>query len=104
VIALQLALGAAIGFVISWQTAQSRIRAGIRRGLAQIRADTHQEVMHWQEAAARANAEAARLAREAKAHPAGREHGREEAVPGVAQPVVTQRGSAGAAVAGGDQR
>jgi hypothetical protein len=55
-IALQLALGAAIGFVISWQSARLRIRAGIR-----------QEVAHWQEVAARANAEVARVAREAKA-------------------------------------
>src|SRR5579863_3972387 len=51
-----LAIGAAVGPVISWRTARSRTRAEMRREVTRLRADMRREVIHWQEAAARANA------------------------------------------------
>jgi hypothetical protein len=48
VIVSLLAIGAAAGFVISWQSSRSRARAQMRRELARIRADTRREVNHWQ--------------------------------------------------------
>lgn len=102
-IALYLALGAAFGFVISWQSDWFRARARMRRELARLRAHAHQEVAHWQEAAARANAEAARVAREAKAYQAGCAHGREDVLSMMPLLAAAQQGPAGEARTGGDQ-
>jgi hypothetical protein len=104
VIVSLLAIGAAAGFVITWQSARSRARAQMRRELARIRADTRREVNHWQEAAARANAEAARVAREAEAFKAGCQSGREDVISIVPLLVAAQRHPAQEARASGDER
>ncbi len=75
-----LAIGAAIGPVISWRATRFRARAQMRRQLARARSDMRQEVIYWQEAAARANAEVARVSREADAYKAGHRSGREDVI------------------------
>src|SRR5580692_9944840 len=80
VIVSLLVIGAAVGPVISWRAARSQGRAETRRQLARARVDMHREVNHWQEAAARANAEVARIAREAEAFKAGCQSGREDVI------------------------
>jgi hypothetical protein len=52
------------------------------------------ELAHWQEAAARATAETARVAREAEAYKAGCQHGREEVISIVPLLIETQRRAA----------
>jgi hypothetical protein len=61
-------------------------------------------VNHWQEAAARANAEAARVAREADAFKAGCQSGREDVISIVPLLVAAQRHPAQEARASGDER
>ena len=99
-----LAIGAVAGFVISWQSARSRARAEMRRELTRARVDMRREVNHWQEAAARANAEAARVAREAEAFKAGCQSGREDVISIVPLLVAAQQHPAQEARAGGDER
>jgi hypothetical protein len=99
-----LAIGAAVGPVITWQAARSQGRAETRRQLARARADMHREVNHWQEAAARATAEAARVAREADAFKAGCQSGREDVISIVPLLVAAQRRPADEARASGDER
>jgi uncharacterized protein YqfA (UPF0365 family) len=48
--------------------------------IAQAEAEMRRELAQWQEAAARANAEAARVAREAEAYKDGCKHGREDVI------------------------
>ena len=60
------------------------------------------ELAHWQEAAARATAEAARVAREAEAYKAGCQHGREEVISIVPLLIETQRRTADEARASGN--
>ena len=79
-ILLVLVIGAAVGVPIGWRAAWHRARARMRQELARARADMGLEVNHWQEAAARATAEAARVAREAEAYKAGCKHGREDVI------------------------
>jgi predicted nucleic acid-binding Zn-ribbon protein len=99
-----LAIGAAVALVISWQAARSQARAQTRRQLARARADMLREVQHWQEAAARANAEVARVAREAEAFKAGCQSGRQDVISIVPLLVAAQQRPAGEAQASGDQR
>ncbi len=73
-------LGAAAGLPIGWRAARFWGRAALRREMARARAAMRQEVTHWQEAAARATAEAARVAREAEAYKAGHQHGRQDVI------------------------
>jgi hypothetical protein len=99
-----LAIGAAVALVIGWQAARSQARAETRRQLARARADMLREVRHWQEAAARATAEAARVAREADAFKAGCQSGREDVISIVPLLMAAQRNPAREAHAGGDER
>jgi hypothetical protein len=99
-----LAIGAAVGPVISWRTARSRTRAEMRREVTRLRADMRREVIHWQEAAARANADAARVAREADAYKAGCKSGREDVISIMPLLVAAQQPPAHEARAGGDER
>jgi hypothetical protein len=64
----------------------------------------HREVEHWQEAAARATAEAARVAREADAFKAGCQSGREDVISIVPLLVAAQRRPADEARASGDEK
>jgi hypothetical protein len=99
-----LAIAAAAGPVISWQAARSRGRAKMRQELTRARAEMRREVTHWQEAAARATAEAARVAREAEAFQAGCKHGREDVISIMPLLVAAQHSPADEARASGDQR
>jgi hypothetical protein len=104
VIVSLLVIGAAVGPVISWRAARSQGRAETRRQLARARVDMHREVNHWQEAAARANAEVARIAREAEAFKAGCQSGREDVISIMPLLVAAQQRPADEAQASGDQR
>ena len=99
-----LAIGLAVGAALSWQATRSRARAEARRELARAWADMRREVNHWQEAAARANAEAARVTREADAYKAGHRNGREDVISIMPLLVAAQQRPAGEARASGDQR
>ncbi len=99
-----LAIGAAAGPVIGWRAARARARAQMRRELTHLRADMRREVRHWQEAAARATAEAARIAREAEAFQAGCKHGREDVISIMPLLVAAQQSPADEARASGEQR
>jgi len=99
-----LAIGAAVGPVISWRASRSRARREARRELARAWADMRREVNHWQEAAARANAEAARVAREADAYKAGQKNGREDVISIMPLLVAAQQRPADEARASGDER
>jgi predicted YcjX-like family ATPase len=99
-----LAVGLAVGAAISWRVTRSRARAAARRELARAWADMRREVNHWQEAAARANAEAARVAREADAYKAGHKNGREDVISIMPLLVATQQRPADEARAAGDER
>jgi hypothetical protein len=99
-----LAIGAAIGPVIGWRAARARARAEMRQELNLVRADMRREVKHWQEVAARATAEAARVAREAEAFQAGCKHGREDVISIMPLLVAAQQNPADEARASGEQR
>jgi hypothetical protein len=99
-----LAIGLAVGAAISWRATRSRARAEARRELARACVEMRREVIHWQEAAARANAEVARVTREADAYKAGHKNGREDVISIMPLIVAAQQRSAGEARAGGDQR
>ena len=100
-----LAIGAAAaGASIGWGAARYRARAETRRELGRARAHMRREVTHWQEAAARATAEAARIAREAEAFKDGCRHGREDVISIMPLLIAAQRNPAKEARASGDQR
>lgn len=99
-----LVIGAAAGAVISWRATKSRARAEARRELARAWADMRREVNHWQEAAARANSEAARISREADAYKAGHKNGREDVISIMPLIVAAQQRPADEARASGDER
>ena len=99
-----LAIGLAVGPMISWRATRFRARTAMRRQLARARAEMRREVIHWQEAAARANAEAARVAREAEAFKAGCQSGREDVISIMPLLVAAQQRPADEAQASGDQR
>lgn len=75
-IALAFLMGAAIGGAVAWWFASQRA-AEI---LMQARTAMHREIRHWQQAAARANSEVERLAREAESWSAGCKQGREDVI------------------------
>jgi hypothetical protein len=99
-----LAIAAVGGPAISWRATRARSRAQMRRDLARARAEMRMEVKHWQEAAARATAEAARIAREAEAFQAGCKHGREDVISIMPLLVAAQQGPADERRASGDPR
>jgi len=101
---IPLVIGAAVGATIGWRAARSRARARMRQEMTRARADTRREVNHWQQAAARANAEAARVAREADAFKAGCQSGREDVISIVPLLVAAQQHPAPEARASGDER
>ena len=101
---LVLAIGAALGVPIGVWTTRSRARAEMSRELARLRADMRREVNHWQEAAARANADAARVAREADAYKAGCKSGREDVISIMPLLVAAQHNPAHEERASGDER
>jgi hypothetical protein len=98
-----IAIGVAVGAPVGWRIAGSRARAQLRRELAWARAQMRREVHHWQEAAARATAEAVRVAREAEAFKAGCKHGREDVISIMPLLVAAQQSPAEEAPASGDQ-
>ena len=79
-ILLGLLIGAAVGVPIGMRATRSQARSDMHHELDTARAEMRREVNHWQEAAARANAEAARVAREAEAFRAGCQTGREDVI------------------------
>ena len=99
-----LAIGLAVGAAISWRATRSRARAEARRELTRAWADMRREVNHWQEAAARANAEVARVTREADAYKAGHKSGREDVISIMPAIVAAQQRPADEARASGDER
>jgi hypothetical protein len=99
-----LPIGLAVGAPVGWLAAWYRARAQARRVLARARAEMRREVIHWQEAAARATAEAARIAREAEAYKAGHQHGREDVISIMPLLVAAQQTAPPEARAGGDER
>jgi hypothetical protein len=99
-----LAIGLVVAPLLSWQAARSRSRAQMRRQLAMAQADMRREVLHWQEAATRANAEAARIAREADAYKDGHKNGREDVISIMPLLVAAQQRPADEERASGDQR
>jgi hypothetical protein len=99
-----LPIGLAVGAAISWQATRSRARAQARRELARAWADMRREVNYWQEAAARANAEVARVTREADAYKAGHRNGREDVISIMPLLVAAQQRPADEARASGEER
>jgi type II secretory pathway pseudopilin PulG len=99
-----LLIGLAVGATISWQASKSRARREARRELARAWADMRREVNHWQEAAARANAEVARVTREAEAFKAGCQSGREDVIGIMPLLVAAQQRPAHETRASGDER
>ncbi len=99
-----LVIGLAVGATISWRAARSRARREVRRELYRAWADMRREVNRWQEAAERANAEAARVTREADAYKAGHKNGREDVISIMPLLVAAQQRPADEARASGDQR
>jgi gas vesicle protein len=73
---LAFLLGAALGGAVAWWFASQRAA----EMLMQARAVMRREIRHWQEAAARANSEVERLAREAESWSAGHQQGREDVI------------------------
>jgi hypothetical protein len=98
-----IAIGVAVGAPVGWRIAGSKASAQLRRELSWARAQMRREVRHWQEAAARATAEAARVAREAEAFKDGCKHGREDVISIMPLLVAAQRNPAQEARASGDQ-
>jgi hypothetical protein len=98
-----VAIGPAVSASIAWVAARSWARVTMRRELARARAHMRREVAHWQEAAARATAEAARVAREAEAFKDGCKHGREDVISIMPLLVAAQQNPAEEARASGDQ-
>jgi predicted nucleic acid-binding Zn-ribbon protein len=103
-ITLLILIGVVVGALIGRRAARFQARAEARHELAQARAAMRREVTHWQEAAARANAEAARIAREAEAFKDGCKHGREDVISIMPLLVAAQQRPADEARASGDER
>lgn len=101
---IELLIGAVVGIPIGIRATRSQARSDMRHELARSRAEMRREINHWQEAAARANAEAARIAREAEAFKAGCQSGREDVISIVPLLVAAQKRPADEARASGEQR
>jgi L-lactate utilization protein LutB len=98
-----IAIGVAVGAPVGWRVAGAKARAQLRRELQWARAQMRREVRHWQEAAARATAEAARVAREAEAFKDGCKSGREDVISIMPLLVAAQQNPAEEAGASGDR-
>jgi hypothetical protein len=85
-------IGVGAGIPAGRWMAMRRAAATVSRAEREMRL----ELAHWQGAAARATAEAARVAREAEAYKAGCKHGREEVISIVPLLIATQRRADGA--------
>ena len=99
-----LAIGLAVGASAGPGGLPADRRAEARRELARAWTDMRREVNHWQEAAARANAEAARVTREADAFKAGHKSGREDVISIMPAIVAAQQRPADEARASGDDK
>ena len=75
-IILPLLIGAGVGITVGRWSAKRRAARTVSRAERAMR----RELAHWREAAERATAEAARVAREAEAFKAGAKHGREDVI------------------------
>jgi hypothetical protein len=96
---LILLIGATVGLAVGrWLT--RRLAAAT---LSRAEAEMRRELSYWQEAAARASAEAARIAREAEAYKAGCQHGREDVISIMPLLVAAQQRSADQPCASGDE-
>lgn len=102
-VALLIGGGVAVGALIGRRSARFTARAEARHELAQARAHMNREVTHWQDAAARASAEATRIAREAQAFKDGCKHGREDVISIMPLLVAAQQHSADEARASGNE-
>ncbi len=91
-------IGVGIGIPVGRWLTMRRAASTVSEAERQMR----RELAHWQEAAARATAEAARIAREAEAYKAGCKHGREEVISIVPLLIETQRRTADEARASGN--
>ena len=100
---IPIGVGAAAGASLGWRAACSWARAKARRELEWARAQMRREVRNWQEAAARATAEAARVVREAEAFKDGCKSGREDVISIMPLLVAAQQNPAEEARASGDQ-
>jgi hypothetical protein len=96
---LTLLLGLGVGIVVGRWLAMRRAAAT----LAYAEAAMRKELVHWQEAAERATAEAARVGREAEAYKAGCKHGREDVISIMPLLVAAQARPADGDRAGGDE-
>lgn len=94
IVLIGIGIGIPVGRWLTMRRAASTVSQAERR--------MRRELAHWQEAAARATAEAARVAREAEAYRAGCQHGREEVISIVPLLIETQRRAADEARVGGD--
>jgi hypothetical protein len=74
--ALILLIGFALGAALGWRLAMLRARAIVSDVFTRMR----REVRHWRDVAARATAEADRLAQEAQTWAAGCKQGREDVI------------------------
>ena len=95
VVLIGVGIGIPVGRWLTMRRAASTVSQAERR--------MRRELIHWQEAAARATAEAARVSREAEAYKAGCQHGREEVISIVPLLVETQRRAADEARVNGDR-
>ena len=100
---IPIGAAAAVGVSIGWRAAWSWARAKARRELEWARAQMRREVRNWQEAAARATAEAARVVRETEAFKDGCKSGREDVISIMPLLVAAQHKPAEEARASGDQ-
>jgi hypothetical protein len=96
---LILLIGAALGVPVGRWLAMRRAAVTVSQAETEMR----RELAHWQEAAARASAEAARVAREAEAYKAGCMHGREDVISIMPLLVAAQQRSADDPCESGDE-
>lgn len=74
--ALIFLIGIALGVAVGWRLGMIRAHAMLSEMFARMR----REVRHWQDAAARATAEADRVAQAAETWAAGRKQGRDDVI------------------------
>lgn len=91
-------VGVGLGIPVGRWLTMRRAASTVSQAERQMR----RELAHWQDTAARATAEAARVAREAEAYKAGCQHGREEVISIVPLLIATQRRAADEARASGN--
>jgi len=96
IVLIGIGIGIPVGRWLTMRRAASTVSQAERR--------MHRELVHWQEAAARATAEAARVAREAEAFQAGCNRGREDVISIMPLLVAAQQSPADEERASGDQR